>query len=120
MLKLCRSATTSDYTGIDAAGASTCCVAGQRVLDFGLGVEIGQFEFQDTYCIAPTSLVLAYALAVATSGNAAQILMAGFDGYQPGDPRNDEVDHMLSIFATSGISLKLISITSTRYKNLPG
>ena len=92
---------------------------GKELLDFGLGVEIGQFEFQDTYCIAPTSLVLAYALAVATSGNAAQILMAGFDGYQPGDPRNDEVEHMLSTFATSGISLKLISITPTSYKNLP-
>ena len=34
----------------------------------------------------------AYALAVATSGKAGQILMAGFDGYQQGDSRNDEVE----------------------------
>jgi CMP-2-keto-3-deoxyoctulosonic acid synthetase len=58
------------------------------------------FEFHETHCVAPTSLVLAYALAVATSGRAARILMAGFDGYPagrcaqrrgPGGPGTDRI-----------------------------
>ena len=92
---------------------------GNELLDFGLGIETGRYEFYDTFCITPTSLVLAYALAVATSGKAGQILMAGFDGYQQGDSRNDEVELMLSAYANSRLSLNLASITCTRYKNLP-
>lgn len=91
---------------------------GNELLDFGLGIETGRFEFHDTHCIAPSSLVLAYALAAATSGKASQILMAGFDGYQAGDSRNDEVELMLSAFTASNPSLNLASITHTRYKHV--
>jgi 4-hydroxy 2-oxovalerate aldolase len=90
----------------------------KELLDFGLGIEPGCFEFHETYAIAPTSLVLAYALSVATSGQAGHILMAGFDGYPPGDPRNDEVESMLAAFAASGIDEPLTSITPTSYKGL--
>ena len=89
------------------------------LLDFGLGIEPGRFAFHDTHCIAPSSLVLGYALAVATSGRAARILMAGFDGYPPGDARNDEIEAMLSAFAASGADEALASITPTSYKGLP-
>lgn len=91
----------------------------KKLLDFGLGIEPGRFEFHHTHAIAPTSLVLAYALATATSGQASRILMAGFDGYSPGDPRNDEVEAMLAAFASSGTAVQLTSITPTRYKGLP-
>ena len=89
------------------------------LLDFGLGIEPGRFEFHETHCIAPNSLVLAYALAVATCGDAARILMAGFDGYSAGDPRNDEVEAMFAAFSASGAAERLISVTPTRYKGLP-
>lgn len=89
-----------------------------QLLDFGLGIETGRFEFHDSHCIVPTSLVLAYALAVSTSGKAAQVLMAGFDGYQPGDPRNLEVELMLSEFTASNVSLDVKFITRTRYKSI--
>ena len=42
------------------------------------------FEFYSNYCTLPTSLVVAYALAIATSGQAQQILLAGFDGFSTG------------------------------------
>lgn len=48
----------------------------KELLDFGLGIVADRFEFHATHCVAPTSLVLAYALAVATSGRASRILMA--------------------------------------------
>ena len=90
----------------------------KNLLDFGLVINADCFEFHDTYCLAPTSLVLAYALAVAASGHARHIYMAGFDGYPAGDPRNDEVEKMLSLFAASGWEEAPVSLTPTRYKGL--
>lgn len=92
---------------------------GKKLLDYGLGIEPNRFFFHQNYCVAPTSLVAAYALAVATSGRASRILMAGFDGYEPGDVRNEEVEAMFAIFSTCSVDTRVISITPTRYKNLP-
>lgn len=86
------------------------------LLDFGIGIEPDRFEFHDTHCIAPTSLVMAYSLAVATSGQASRILMAGFDGYPAGDPRNDETDAVLEAFYSHAEGSKLVSITPTRHR----
>lgn len=91
----------------------------KELLDFGLGIEPGRFAFHEEHCIAPISLVLAYALAVATSGQAARTLLAGFDGYPAGDPRNDEVEAMLAAFAASKQGERLASITPTSFKSLP-
>jgi 4-hydroxy 2-oxovalerate aldolase len=88
----------------------------KRLLDFGLGVEPGRFEFHASHCIAPASLVLAYALAVATSGQATRILMAGFDGYPDGDPRNEETAAILECYAQETAGGNLISITPTKHK----
>lgn len=90
----------------------------KELLDFGLGIETDRFEFHDTYCVAPTSLVLAYALSVATSGKASRILMAGFDGYAPGDFRNNEIESIFTAFDKSLANLDMISITPTKHKGL--
>jgi 4-hydroxy 2-oxovalerate aldolase len=91
----------------------------KELLDFGIGIEPGRFEFHDTHCIAPAGVVLAYTLAVASSGQAARILMAGFDGYPAGDARNAEMEIMLSAFDQSDTGVTPVSITPTRYKGLP-
>lgn len=87
-----------------------------KLLDFGLGIEAGKFQFHETFCILPTSLVLAYALAVVTCGNAKRILMAGFDGYPSDDPRNNETACILNEFRRSTGDDNLISVTPTRHK----
>ncbi|MDG1157464.1 MAG: aldolase catalytic domain-containing protein [Litorivicinaceae bacterium] len=91
---------------------------GTELLDYGLGVEKGVYEFYETFCKSPSPLVLAYALAVVTSGAAARILMAGFDGFDRGDIRNDEVEHVLSVFGDIKPETELFSITPTKYRNL--
>ena len=93
-------------------------LSGKELLDFGLGIEAGKFAFCDMHCLAPSSLVLAYALAVTSSGKAQNILMVGFDGYAPGDMRNDEVESMLAVFRTSGAQQTIYSLTPTRYRGL--
>lgn len=85
----------------------------KTLLDFGLGITAGRFEFHENHCVAPTSLVLAYALAAATSGQAKKILMAGFDGYSAGDPRNAETADILEIFSASEARVSLLAITPT-------
>jgi 4-hydroxy 2-oxovalerate aldolase len=89
---------------------------GKAVLDFGLAVKSGVFHFDDTHCIAPTSLVLAYALAVVTAGDARQILMAGFDGYAAGDPRNNETAEILDAYDVHIGRERLLAITPTRHQ----
>ena len=63
-----------------------------KVLDFGLEVKAKKFEFKNNYAILPNSLVASYALAIAASGKANRILLAGFDGYPSEDPRRVEMD----------------------------
>jgi 4-hydroxy 2-oxovalerate aldolase len=88
----------------------------KELLDFGIGISPGCFEFHESHCIAPTSLVLAYSLAVATSGQAARILMAGFDGYAAGDLRNDEINKIFDIFCAIDQSPDCFSVTPTRFR----
>ena len=90
-------------------------LGGKEVLDFGLNVQADSFEFADTHCTSPTSLVVAYALAVATSGHASRILMAGFDGYGADDPRSREMHHLLEQYQAAEGALPMLAITPTRY-----
>ena len=91
----------------------------KTLLDFGLVVEQDRFSFAETHCTTPVSLVLAYVLAIATSGKASRILMAGFDGYPPGDARNDEIEALLRLFIGASPSPALFSVTPTRFTRLP-
>lgn len=89
-------------------------LAKKELLDFGLKVEPGTFDFHESYCIAPTSLVFAYALAIASSGKASRILLAGFDGYAAGDPRNEETAEILETYAKRS-DIPLVAITPSRH-----
>lgn len=89
---------------------------GKQLLDFGLAIAENKFGFEPEHCVLPTSLVIAYAMAVATSGKAARIFLAGFDGYGADDPRTAEMDSMLNDYQNTPGALPVLSITPTRYK----
>ncbi len=88
---------------------------GKEVLDFGLRVQDGVFEFGEHSAVVPGSTVLAYALAVIASGNAQDVYLAGFDGYAAGDPRNEEVSGIVREFLHAQEDIRLIAVTPTRY-----
>ncbi len=90
-------------------------LADKQVLDFGLNIQHDTFGFTQFYCTTPTPLVSAYALAVATSGKAKRVLMAGFDGYGADDPRSQEMQALLECYQQTTGSLPLTAITPTRY-----
>ncbi|WP_407682275.1 aldolase catalytic domain-containing protein [Pseudocalidococcus azoricus] len=89
---------------------------GKELLDFGLVVQSETFKFEDNYCILPTSMVIAYSLAIATSGRAKKILLAGFDGYGSDDLRNHEMDYLLNLYSSTPGALPLVAITPTKYR----
>lgn len=93
---------------------------GKELLDFGLSVRPETFEFADRYCILPTSLTVAYGLAIAASGRASRIFLAGFDGYSSEDPRNVEVDNLLTGFAAASGVPEVLAITPSRYSVAAG
>ena len=90
-------------------------LANKTVLDFGIAIEEDTFAAGETHCTLPTSLVVAYALAIATSGRARRVLMAGFDGYGADDPRTREMQELIALYQTQEESLNIISITPTSY-----
>lgn len=88
---------------------------GKKVLDFGLTVDRGKFAFERFSCTLPSSLVVAYALAIAASGNASRVLMAGFDGYGADDPRSREMQELIDLYQSTPGARSLLSVTPTRY-----
>ena len=87
-----------------------------KILDFGLEVKQNKFEFRENYVVSPNSLVASYALGIATSGKAKNILLAGFDGYPSDDPRRIEMDEVFTLFRKYSKKTKILSITPTKFK----
>lgn len=85
-------------------------------LNFGLQVKNGIFEFLERNAVTPNSLVISYALAIATSGKSKKIYLAGLDGYSSDSPKKNTVNEVFSNFFLANRSIKIKSITPTLYK----
>jgi 4-hydroxy 2-oxovalerate aldolase len=86
------------------------------IFDFDIAVDAKGFAFNSSNCTLPNLMVLSYALAIATSGKAKQILLAGFDGYGADDPRRKEVDNVFKLYQQTETCVDFFSITETRYE----
>ena len=91
---------------------------GKEILDYGIEISDGGFKCLDKFCMIPNSLVFSYALALVTGGDANKIFLAGFDGYDSDDSRNDEVNEVISKYKNSYPHSEVIAITPTKYKNI--
>lgn len=87
----------------------------KKLLDFGVEIAADKFEFYENYAVIPCPLVLAYALAVVTSGKSSKIYLAGFDGYGAGDPRSIEVQKIISSYVANDSSIEVISVTPSKF-----
>lgn len=85
----------------------------KKVLDFGIGISEDGFEFSKNFCKVPKPLVLAYALAMVTSGGADKILLAGFDGYESDNLKNKEIETIIKAFRDTDCNINILSITPT-------
>lgn len=85
------------------------------IYDYGLTVESGVFEPKDTYCTIPSELTAGYALAVAIISKPRSIKLIGFDGYQKGDERQQEMIDLIMTVHEQHYDGKLESLTPTSY-----
>jgi len=85
------------------------------ILDYGIQVKSHIFEMENESCTIPGFLVAPYVFAAATIGGARRIYLAGFDGYEPGDPRQEEMAEVLSLYKASKGAVELIAITPSTY-----
>jgi len=86
-----------------------------KILDFGIGLKGNNFKFYNRCSYIPKLYTVAYALSIAASGKAKQILLAGFDGYQKTDRRLKIVDEIFNNFTSTKGSKPLIAITPSSY-----
>ena len=63
----------------------------------------------------PKAQVLAYSLLACLSGGAADVMLAGFDGYSAGDARRAEEQSLLDGILALGFSGTVSAITPTKY-----
>lgn len=88
---------------------------GKELLDFGMSIKPDTYNYSDTDCVIPTSLVICYALAVINSGSAKELELVGFDGYGADDPRNNEMNKLIKLYNSNPDSIEACSLTPTRY-----
>ena len=89
-------------------------IGSKEVFDFGINIQPNSFQIGMTSAVIPNSLVICYALALAASGKASEIYLAGFDGFGAGDNRTHEMQKIFSLFKSS-VNLNITSITNTEY-----
>ena len=89
----------------------------RKKYDFGIQIIENKFEFNKNWAVLPNATVISYSLAISTSGEASRITLAGFDGYDSDiDPRNLRMNETFEVYNSMKESLKITSITPTKYK----
>ena len=86
-----------------------------EVLDYGLTIKPGQFQFHDRGCTIPKPLAAAYACAFANSAGASRVFLAGFDGFPVGDPRQAEMAEIFELYHEASGTVPLIAVTPSTH-----
>ena len=87
----------------------------KKIFDYGVGIKENKFDIFDNCSNIPKLYTVAYALSVATSGQAKRILLAGFDGYGSEDRRTKIVDNIFYLYSTNKKAKKILGITPSSY-----
>jgi 4-hydroxy 2-oxovalerate aldolase len=86
-----------------------------EILDYGLILEDDTFDIRAKCCHLQWPLAIAYALSIVTQAFAKEVLMVGFDGYESQDPRQEEMNEILTRYDRLHNRLPLKSLTPTSY-----
>jgi len=86
-----------------------------EVKDFGYNLETGKFIADKTNCTIPKLLSLAYTLCLAKTGGASKIWLVGFDGYQAGDKRQEEMIELLDAIRDANFDIPCVCLTPSTY-----
>jgi 4-hydroxy 2-oxovalerate aldolase len=84
-----------------------------KIRNYSIRIKNNEFRIKKNFCILPSDLGLAYAIALLTIGQANKIFMAGIDGYSDNKLKNDEILSIISKYKNLKNHIDLISITPT-------
>ncbi len=82
--------------------------------DFGVSINENAFHIQKDGAEIPFLNVLAYSLAIASSGMAKRVFLLGFDGYKKKDLRQKEMQKMFELFKKVS-KLEIYTLSKTSY-----
>ena len=86
-----------------------------KIFDYGVTLKNNTFSSYKNYSVLPHNLTFGYAIAVALSGKAKNITIAGFDGYKKNQLQQIEMEKTISLIIKNYPRLKLRSLTKTNY-----
>ena len=87
-----------------------------RIYDYGINIRKDIFKSFKNYCIISKPLVAAYTLAIISNSNTKKIETVGFDGFDEGDIRNNEMNDIFDNFHKTNKNKIIHSLTPTSYK----
>ena len=86
-----------------------------QLIDYGLEVQVGEFFANDSHCIIPFDITVAYAFSIAETMNANNVTLIGFNGYNSNDTRQLEMLETINLMHSFSISNHLMALTPTTY-----
>ena len=99
------------------------CLAEETVLkldnvdvkDYAYNLSPGNINISNNSCTIPSVLSLAYTFCLAAIGEAERVWLVGFDGYQAGDRRQEEIIELLDIMKNSKFAIDCVCLTPSTY-----
>jgi len=85
------------------------------IFDYGMSINKKRFNYTNNGCVIPKPLVFAYLLALVNAAGAKRILLAGFDGFSLNDPRQIEMEDIISLYKSKKGVVNIKAITPTTY-----
>jgi 4-hydroxy 2-oxovalerate aldolase len=82
--------------------------------DYGIIIKKNTFKVFKNYCVLPNNLVFTYSMALCKIGKAGTIYLAGLDGYEDDDYKNNEMADTIEII-NNNYKSNLISLFKTKY-----
>ena len=91
-----------------------------QLIDYGLTVKKGAFSTNDTSCVIPFDITVAYAFSLAEVMKANHVTLVGFNGYSSNDTRQLEMLETLSLMKGFTIANSLVALTPSNYPIIQG
>jgi 4-hydroxy 2-oxovalerate aldolase len=88
----------------------------KRHRDVGYRVQSSTLAFDDDGAVIPHPIVAGYALSIVGRGQAKQVFLVGFDGFNEADTRHMMMQETLDEFTTSFGSLPVTALTKSGYR----
>ena len=93
----------------------TNLLSGANILDYGLRIKEDEFQIFENGCVLDSPLALIYALSLASVSGAKNILLAGIDGYELSDPKQQKMVAALEQYNKLSHTTPIYAITPTTY-----